>query len=276
MTRFPMAERAYYFNARWYDPELGRFITEDPARDGDNWYGYCNENPLRFVDPSGLVLETAWDVASLAMGVASFAGNVATGNVGGAVIDAVGIVADAAAVATPFVPGGAGAAIKGIRALNKLDDVVDAVQAANKVDNLVDATRAVDQIDSAGDAVKALNNTDSGKVIENARRRGIRNAQKQERELIQSGHPGTSDEGWSLSERKEIAETGSYPKDVRWHHVNDVKRNPDKASNPDNIIPSRGGTQGHVSKYHPKGTQSGSSGDLLDRQSLIKKQWGKE
>ena len=44
----------YYFNARWYDPELGRFITEDPARDGENWFAYCNENPLRYTDPTGL------------------------------------------------------------------------------------------------------------------------------------------------------------------------------------------------------------------------------
>ena len=29
----------YYFNARFYDPGLGRFISEDPARDGGNWYG---------------------------------------------------------------------------------------------------------------------------------------------------------------------------------------------------------------------------------------------
>ncbi|WP_083963581.1 RHS repeat-associated core domain-containing protein [Spirochaeta cellobiosiphila] len=28
----------YYFNARWYDAQAGRFITEDPARDGANWY----------------------------------------------------------------------------------------------------------------------------------------------------------------------------------------------------------------------------------------------
>ena len=27
----------YYFNARWYDPQLGRFITEDPIKDGVNW-----------------------------------------------------------------------------------------------------------------------------------------------------------------------------------------------------------------------------------------------
>ncbi len=44
----------YYFNARWYDPNTGRFTTEDPIRDGINWYSYCSNNPLRFVDPTGL------------------------------------------------------------------------------------------------------------------------------------------------------------------------------------------------------------------------------
>ena len=44
----------YYFNARWYDSDMGRFITEDPVRDGMNWYVYCGNNPVRYVDPSGL------------------------------------------------------------------------------------------------------------------------------------------------------------------------------------------------------------------------------
>jgi hypothetical protein len=34
--------------------EEGRFTSEDPARDGLNWYIYCYNNPLAFVDPSGL------------------------------------------------------------------------------------------------------------------------------------------------------------------------------------------------------------------------------
>ena len=45
----------YYFNARWYDPQLGRFTSEDPARDGMNWYVYVRNNPLRFIDPNGLI-----------------------------------------------------------------------------------------------------------------------------------------------------------------------------------------------------------------------------
>jgi RHS repeat-associated protein len=43
----------YYFNARWYDAELGRFVTEDPARDGSNWYEYCGNRPLTQTDPDG-------------------------------------------------------------------------------------------------------------------------------------------------------------------------------------------------------------------------------
>ena len=47
----------YYFNARWYDPELGRFLTEDPIRDQDNWYVYCGNNPLSRIDQTGLYVE---------------------------------------------------------------------------------------------------------------------------------------------------------------------------------------------------------------------------
>ena len=42
-----------YFNARYYDPITGRFVTEDPSRDGVNWYGYCGNNPVNLIDPDG-------------------------------------------------------------------------------------------------------------------------------------------------------------------------------------------------------------------------------
>jgi RHS repeat-associated protein len=35
-----------YFGARW--------ITPDPAEDGENWYAFCNNNPLRYTDEEGL------------------------------------------------------------------------------------------------------------------------------------------------------------------------------------------------------------------------------
>ena len=44
----------YYYNARWYDKDVGRFISEDPAHDGVNWYAYVSNNPLIYVDPTGM------------------------------------------------------------------------------------------------------------------------------------------------------------------------------------------------------------------------------
>ncbi len=49
----------YYFNARWYDSKLGRFISEDQMGDPNNpnLYVYGRNNPLRFFDPTGLFTE---------------------------------------------------------------------------------------------------------------------------------------------------------------------------------------------------------------------------
>ena len=46
----------YYYRARYYDPELGRFYTEDPLgfRAGINFYAYVSNNPLIYRDPTGL------------------------------------------------------------------------------------------------------------------------------------------------------------------------------------------------------------------------------
>ncbi len=42
---------------RWYDPELGRWLSRDPIGydGGDNLYGYCGGDPLGFADPNGLL-----------------------------------------------------------------------------------------------------------------------------------------------------------------------------------------------------------------------------
>jgi len=49
-----------YMRARYYSPELMRFINADPIgfAGGMNWYGYCGNSPLSNVDPSGLVFGT--------------------------------------------------------------------------------------------------------------------------------------------------------------------------------------------------------------------------
>ena len=46
----------YYDNVRYYDPGLGRFISEDPSgmKGGINLYDYTGNDPSTLVDPTGL------------------------------------------------------------------------------------------------------------------------------------------------------------------------------------------------------------------------------
>ena len=43
-----------YLRNRYYQPAVGRFINEDPIKDGLSWYNYCAGNPVMMIDPSGL------------------------------------------------------------------------------------------------------------------------------------------------------------------------------------------------------------------------------
>jgi RHS repeat-associated protein len=49
----------YFYSARYYDPEIGRFVTPDTIVQAPydpqslNRYAYCRNNPLNYVDPSG-------------------------------------------------------------------------------------------------------------------------------------------------------------------------------------------------------------------------------
>jgi RHS repeat-associated protein len=65
----------YYYNARYYDPQIGRFISPDtiipnPANPQSfNRYNYCLNNPLKYVDPSGrkVYIPGLGDVESITM-----------------------------------------------------------------------------------------------------------------------------------------------------------------------------------------------------------------
>jgi RHS repeat-associated protein len=48
----------YYMRARYYDPQVGRFISEDPIGFGggdENLMAYVGSNPVNLIDPSGLM-----------------------------------------------------------------------------------------------------------------------------------------------------------------------------------------------------------------------------
>ena len=44
----------YDFGARSFDPMIGRWLTQDPAQQYSSPYVYCRNNPLLYIDPSGM------------------------------------------------------------------------------------------------------------------------------------------------------------------------------------------------------------------------------
>jgi RHS repeat-associated protein len=54
---YDSATGLYYFRARWYSPETGRWLSKDPIgiSGGFNLYDFCGNDPVNFVDPTGLV-----------------------------------------------------------------------------------------------------------------------------------------------------------------------------------------------------------------------------
>ena len=91
----------YYYGARYYDPEIGRFITADAviAYPNDpqcfNRYSYARNNPIVYIDPSGhfwwLIAALIGAIIGAATGAISAAvqgGNIGLGAAFGAVVGA--------------------------------------------------------------------------------------------------------------------------------------------------------------------------------------------
>ncbi len=61
----------YYYRARYYDPNTGRFISEDPIQFGGgdpNLYRYVGNSPGNFRDPSGKIISFGTTLAGAGIG----------------------------------------------------------------------------------------------------------------------------------------------------------------------------------------------------------------
>jgi RHS repeat-associated protein len=70
-----------YLEQRYYDPAIGRFLTPDPIgwAGGLNLYAYCDNDPLNYVDPSGLFWR---EILSVLGGIAGALAGLPEGGVG--------------------------------------------------------------------------------------------------------------------------------------------------------------------------------------------------
>jgi RHS repeat-associated protein len=124
----------YYYNARYYDPGIGRFISADTIvpnfadPQSLNRYSYCRNNPLRYIDPTGHWFETFLDIISLAVDVKELIGSPSWENAGY-------VGADLISLALPIVPAG-GQIVKGIK---------NGVKTVNGVDKAAEGAKVIDK-----------------------------------------------------------------------------------------------------------------------------------
>jgi RHS repeat-associated protein len=137
----------YYYRARWYDPALGRFVQPDPIvpSPGDpqqlNRFAYARNNPLKYTDPTGHWLETAWDIANIIWDIYEVRRDPSLLNIGA-------LVLDVGTAILPLVPAGAGLIVRGGKAAKI------ATEAATHVDEVADLVRGIERFKRGGQAYR--------------------------------------------------------------------------------------------------------------------------
>ena len=134
----------YYVSSRYYNPEIGRWISPDTTDvltatpmglTDKNLYAYCDNNPVVRVDHGGQFWDTVFDIISLGASIVEVCINPtdlwAWAGLAGDAIDLI-----------PFVTG--------------VGEVTRAVKTVDKVADTVQIAKAVDFTDDAADIVKTL------------------------------------------------------------------------------------------------------------------------
>jgi RHS repeat-associated protein len=154
-----------FYNARYYDPNLGRFLSADTIVPGTdpltvwpsdstatpmwgkggkangpnnpqelNRYSYVNNNPVRYTDPTGHWFESAIDLAFIGYDIYDIHQN------GLNLTNGLALLADVVSLVLPIVAGGGVA----VRTIAHADEVIDAVKSSDDGDLLYRSMKASD------------------------------------------------------------------------------------------------------------------------------------
>ncbi|EYE87298.1 hypothetical protein Q428_14025, partial [Fervidicella metallireducens AeB] len=123
--RFDNETGMYYLQSRYYSPEFCRMLNADDTDVLDNTledltdknlFAYCDNNPVNRSDEGGYFWETILDIGSIGWSAYDLISKPSWANAGY-------LAWDIGATVIPFVPGSYTA--KGVKAVSKVDDVVD-------------------------------------------------------------------------------------------------------------------------------------------------------
>ena len=144
----------YYLNSRFYNPEICRFISADTIElvlasqstlSDKNLYAYCDNNPVMRRDESGAVWETVFDVVSLGASITEVVANPkdpwAWAGVIGDAVDMIPVLT------------GVGEAVRGFKAVGKVDDIAEDVGDIAKIAT----TGTPNKIGKMGEALAGIN-----------------------------------------------------------------------------------------------------------------------
>ena len=108
-------------------------------------------SPVNLVDQEGKIIDTIWDIYSVASGIYSAAKNTIKGEFKEALKDAAGVGLDVVSAVIPGVPAVGSTTVKAIKTGDKL---VDAAKVLNKAEDVVDAGKATTRIEKLHEKAK--------------------------------------------------------------------------------------------------------------------------
>ena len=200
-----------FSRSRAYDALLAKWLSRDPIGEngGPNLYGYVGNDPVNFIDPSGL-LGVVPSAAAIQAGASAAAG--------ASWITVFGAVFFPLAAVAAWTPAGQDFIV---------NNIVDPW-----LDIIMPLPSAAPPGGPPGCGPKSPPSAPDPGEERYQRQKAVNEAWKLEQDLV--GRTGQGTRPWTNAEKAELLETGRVS-GYQGHHINSVSSNPQLAGNPNNI-----------------------------------------